>query len=213
MKKIICCILFTILTGSSSAQESQSIILQSPDTGRGIPVMTALAQRASEREFDTTPLDLRDLSDLVWAANGINRPDEGKRTAASAMNAQDIDVYVSMESAVYRYDAHRHLLEPVADGDHRHVIAGRQEQVARAPAIFVVVSDISRFGIGEDSLKLHWAALDAGLVAQNILIFCASEGFAALPRSSMDRERLSEILMLSDSEYLMLNIPVSYRRE
>lgn len=213
MKKIFTFILLTMLTAHLSAQNLQTIILHPPDTDRGVSVMTALSQRASVREFDTTGIHQRDLSDLVWAANGINRPDEGKRTAASALNAQDIDVYVVLKHAVYLYNAHQHHLEPVVEGDHRQVIAGRQESVAEAPLILLLVSDISRFGRGDESQKLEWAAIDAGIVAQNVMLFCASEGFATVPRSFMDRQKLREILMLKDSQHIMLNIPVSYKKE
>ncbi len=115
--------------------------------------MTALAQRASVREFDTPSIGHRDLSDLLWAANGINRSEEGKRTAASALNAQDIDAYVVLKSAVYHYDAHNHLLELVVEGDYRDVIAGRQEGIEKAPLILLLVSDISRFSRGEESQR------------------------------------------------------------
>ncbi len=213
MKNIFTFFLLTMLTVPLSAQNLQTIILHPPDTDRGVSVMTALSQRASVREFDTTAIGHRDLSDLVWAANGINRPDEGKRTAASALNAQDIDVYVVLKQAVYLYNAHQHHLEPVVEGDYRRVIAGRQESVAEAPLILLLVSDISRFGRGDEPQKLEWAAIDAGIVAQNVMLFCASEGFSTVPRSFMDREKLREILMLKDSQHIMLNIPVSYKKE
>ncbi len=90
MKKILCQICFTILGSTLFGQTAQIIILNPPDTARGLPVMKALSLRASANEFDTTSLNLQDLSDLLWAANGVNRPEEGKRTAPSALNAQDI---------------------------------------------------------------------------------------------------------------------------
>jgi nitroreductase len=213
MKKIFIFVLLTILMSPLWAQSFQPIVLDPPDKDRGLSVMAALAKRGSVRDFDTTSIRHRDISDLLWAANGINRPDEGKRTAASALNAQDIDVYVALKHAVYLYDAHHHHLEPVVEGDHRQVIAGRQESVAEAPLILLLVSDISRFGRGDESQKLEWAAIDAGIVAQNVMLFCASEGFATVPRSFMDRQKLREILMLKDSQHIMLNIPVSNKKE
>ena len=83
------------------AQSEETIVLNPPDTNRGLPVMKALSLRASEREFDTTSINLQDLSDLLWASNGVNRPEIGKRTAPSAQNAQDIDIYVFMKSGIY----------------------------------------------------------------------------------------------------------------
>ena len=87
--------------------------------------MKALADRHSEREFANKKLSLQDLSDLMWAAIGINRED-GKRTAASALNKQDVDVYVLMEEGAYLYDPKAHQLNPVAEGDHRPLIGGKQ---------------------------------------------------------------------------------------
>lgn len=193
---------------------AQNIItLNPPDLTRGLPVMKALSLRASEREFDTTSLSLQDLSDLLWAANGVNRPESGKRTAPSAINAQDIDIYVCMKSGVYLYNANNHLLNLVVPGDYRKLVAGSQEDVLKAPVICLLVSDISRFSRGDETKKLVWAAEDAGIVSQNISIFCASVGLATVPRATMDFPKLKEVLKLKDSQYLMLNNPVSYKKE
>jgi SagB-type dehydrogenase family enzyme len=172
--------------------------------------MQALSLRASATEFNPAELEISDLSDLLWAANGVNRPDEGKRTAPSAMNAQDIDLYVFMKTAVYLYDAKQHTLLKTTDGDYRNLVVGQQEFVAKAPVICVLVSDISRFRSGEESTKLTWAAMDAGIVSQNISLFCASVGMKTRPRASMDQEKLRELLKLKDTQHLMLNHPVSY---
>ena len=173
--------------------------------------MEAMSLRASATNYDSTDLDLQDLSDLIWAANGINRPETGKRTAPSAHNAQDIDIYVSMRSGVYLYDAKKHLLELVLDMDCRALIAESQKAVAAAPVICLLVSDLSRFEVGEDSEKLFWAAADAGIVSQNISIFCASVGLATRPRALMGQQELRQLLKLKDSQQMMLNHPVSYK--
>ena len=213
MRKIIVHIWLIVLASSLFAQGTKTIVLNPPDKSRGLPYMEAISLRASVTEFDTSGLNLQDLSDLLWAANGINRPEEGKRTAPSAMNAQDIDIYVLMKSAIFLYDAKQNLLEHVVYGDHRMLIAGRQVAVAEAPVICLLVSDISRFRAGEDSLKLVWAAIDAGTVSQNINIFCAATGLATRPRATMEQEKLREILKLKDTQHLMLNNPVSYKKK
>lgn len=213
MRKIIVHIWLIVLASSLFAQGTKTIVLNPPDKSRGLPYMEAISLRASVTEFDTSGLNLQDLSDLLWAANGINRPEEGKRTAPSAMNAQDIDIYVLMKSAIFLYDAKQNLLEHVVYGDHRMLIAGRQVAVAEAPVICLLVSDISRFRAGEDSLKLVWAAIDAGTVSQNINIFCAATGLATRPRATMEQEKLWEILKLKDTQHLMLNNPVSYKKK
>ncbi len=210
MKKLIIYLFITALAGSLSAQETKSIILNQPDTNRGLPVMKALYLRASATDYDTTALKLQDLSDLVWAANGINRNDLSKRTAPSAMNAQDIDVYVVMKAGTYLYDAKKHQLDLVAEGDFRILAADRQEIVAKAPVICLLVSDISRFRSGEEADRLVWAAEDAGIVSQNIAVFCAGVGLSTRPRGTMNRQKLAEALKLKPSQHLMLNHPVSY---
>ncbi len=195
-----------------AAQDTKTIKLNPPDLTRGLPVMTALSLRASASEFDTTSLNLQDMSDLLWAANGINRPESGKRTAPSARNFQDIDVYAVMKSGAYLYNPEKNSLDFITGGDHRALVAGRQENFATAPFFCVLVSDFSRFSSGDDSSKMILAAYDAGIVSQNISIFCASVGLDTRPRATMDQEKLREILKLKDSQHLMLNNPVAYKK-
>lgn len=187
------------------------IILGKPDVKRGVPVMTALAQRASVREFDSVEISLKDLSNLLWAANGVNRPEEGKRTVPSAQNAQDVDIFVFTKDAVLFYNAMKHQLELVTDGDHRDMLAGKQVESLKAPVFLLLVSDISRFRFGEEELKIQWGAIDAGMVAENILIFFASEGFQTRPRAWMDRNKIKALLKLRDTQIPVLNLPVSAR--
>lgn len=213
MRKVIICICFVSMAVSLFAQGEKNIVLNQPDLSRGLPVMKALSLRASATDYDTTGIKLQDLSDLVWAANGINRADIGKRTAPSAMNSQDIDIYVIMKSGAYLYDAKKQILMLVAEGDYRLLAAGRQVEVAKAPVNCVLVSDISRFKSGEESSKLIWAAEDAGIVSQNISVFCAAVGFSTRARATMDQQKLSEVLKLTPSQHLMLNHPVSYKKE
>jgi nitroreductase len=118
-----------------------------------------------------------------------------------------------MESGIYLYDAKKHVLDLMVDGDYRRLIAGRQKNVAKAPLICLLVSDISRFKFGEDSLKLVWAAEDAGIVSQNISLFCASIGLATRPRVTMDLIKLRELLKFKKTQYVMLNNPVSNKKD
>ena len=213
MKKIFLCFSFALLAGSLFAQGTKNIPLNQPDTSRGFPVMKALSLRASAADWDTTAIKLQDLSDLVWAANGINRVESGKRTAPSAINAQDIDLYVFMKSGAYLYNARQQLLELVTAGDHRELVADRQANMAKAPVICLMVSDLSRFRMGDEATKLTWAAEDAGIVSQNISLFCAGVGLVTRPRATMNQEKLKELLKLDASKRLMLNNPVSYKKE
>jgi SagB-type dehydrogenase family enzyme len=210
MKKLIFHFCFALLAGSIYAQGTAKIVLNQPDLKRGLPVMESLSKRASATEFTGAKLSIQDLSDLLWAANGINRKENGKRTAPSAMNSQDIDVYMFAEEGVYLYDAVNHVLNQVVTTDQRVLVAGNQAEFAKAAVILLLVSDISRFKSGEETMKIAWAAMDAGIVSQNIAIFCAGTGLKTRPRVSMNQQKLREILQLKDSQYLMLNNPVSY---
>lgn len=210
MKRMIIWIYFSILAGQVCAQGTMIIELNKPDLKSGLTVMEALSLRASAEEFKDEKLSIPDLSNLLWAANGVNRSTSGKRTAPSAMNAQDIDVYVFVQEGVFLYDASRHILNGVAEGDQRALVADNQAEMAKAAAILVLVSDLARFKTGTDSLKLSWAAFDAGIVSQNISIFCAGAGLKTRTRASMNQQKIREVLQLKDSQHLMLNNPVSY---
>ena len=113
----------------TQAQESDSIKLPDPTKKGGLSIMETFSNRASGRSWADRELSSQDLSDLLWAANGINRPESGKRTAPSALNAQDIDIYVCMKSGIYLYDAKKHLLELIALDDYRSTVADRQAVV------------------------------------------------------------------------------------
>ena len=210
MKRLLGSIVIFTILNSLNAQDLKSVVLNPPDMKRGLSVMQAFEKRSSASAFSSEKLKIQDLSDLLWAANGINRPDVKKRTAPSAMNAQDIDVYVFLEEGVYLYNASSQTLEPVVSGDQRLLAAGRQTEFAKAAVILVMVSDISRFPGSEESMKLSMAAMDAGLVSQNISIFCAGVGLITRPRATMDQAKLREILKLKDSQHPLLNNPVSY---
>lgn len=211
--KVIALFVCCLFDASMLIAQQITVQLEPPDLNRGKSLMEAFSKRASAREYDTAALSLRDLSDLLWAANGINRPEEGKRTAPSAMNAQDVDVYVFMKQGVYLYQHRDHTLIGIVEGDHRKLIAGRQEVVAEAPVSLLLVSDVSRFRTGTDEVKRTWAALDVGIVSQNISLFCASAGLATRPRASMDHDGLRQLLKLNDAQLILLNHPVSYMKK
>lgn len=210
MRKTVLLALASLLFMNLAAQELSVIKLNAPNKERGLSIMQALDKRASAKEFNSKELSLQDLSDLVWAANGINRPSEGKRTAPSAVNAQDVDVYVCLPKGFYLYDAKEHQLKPIAAGDHRKAVAGKQPNFATAPLFLVLVSDISRFKMQDEAGNLSLAAMDAGIVSQNIALFCSGTGLQTRPRAYMDKDQLKTILKLTDKQHLMLNMPVGY---
>ena len=207
MREYIALFLIISFCNSLSGQELKTIELLKPDKTRGLPVMEALSVKASVREWSSQKLSLQDLSDLVWAANGINR-DDGRRTASSAMNAQDIDIYAFMEEGIFLYDAKQHALNPVASGDFRD-LPGKTD----APVNLILISDISRFSAGSDSLKTGWANIDCGIVSQNISLFCAGTGMKTRPRASFpEAAKIRDVLKLKDTQHILLNHPVGYSK-
>jgi nitroreductase len=192
---------------------ADSIIkLLEPDKTLDVSLMQALSDRASQREFADKQLSLEDLSSLLWAANGVNRED-GKRTAPSAVNAQDIDIYVCMASGAYLYDAKQSQLSRITTEDLRPAVCGKQPM--EAPVFLVMIADISRYPEGlasQRQLVESFAAMDAGYVSGNIGLYCAAAKLATVPRASMDKEALTKALNLKDTQILILNNPVGYMK-
>lgn len=198
-----------LLSLVSNGQNDSITKLPEPSRVKGKNIMEAFANRASVREFDTQELDLQEIADLLWAANGINRPAEGKRTAPTAMNTQDIDVYLVNSKGAFLYDAKAHALVLINSGDYRSAVAGSQQNFAKAPIFLVIVSDVARFQRGDEGQKMTWAAMDAAIVSQNINLFCAGVGLKTRPRVWMETEKLKEILKLKETQRPMMNNPVS----
>ncbi len=185
----VACLCLSCINAQNAAPRIQ---LEKPDMTRGTSLMKALEDRQSTRECSDKDLSAVDLAGVIWAANGINRPESGKRTAPSAMNKQDIKVYVCLKQGSYLYDHKAHALELISEGDAR--------QRTEAPVMLVLVSDT----------KETWGALDAGIVSQNISLYCAAFQLATVPRGSMDQDALRTALKLADTQQLHLNHPVGY---
>lgn len=204
-------LLLVCLVLSAAVFAANKVIkLPQPNLKRTGTVMKALSERHSTREFASKALSMADLSDLLWAANGINRKDSGKRTAPSAMNKQDVDVYVVLPEGSYLYDAKTHQLNLIAEGDYRGAVAGGQAFVKSAPVSFVLISDLSRLGDAKNARTQLMGAMDAGIVSQNISIFCSAANLATVPRASMDNDQLKKVLKLKDTQIPMMNHPVGY---
>lgn len=210
MKKLPSLLIFAFISGSMTGQELQDIKLNSPDLTRGTTIMKAFEKRASSTAFSEKDLTLQDLSDLLWAADGINRPENGKRTAPSATNAQDVDIYLFTKTGAYLYDAKTNTLVARVSGDNRALVYDTQANFAKAPLFLVMVSDISRFRGDDTNRKLSWAAMDVGIVSQNISLFCSGAGLATRPRAFMNTAEIKKLLNLTEDQYPLLNNPVGY---
>lgn len=197
---------------AAGAQEMQRIVLPIPDMEGGLPLMKALAMRSTSRSFAPEELPTQVLSDLLWAASGINRPESGKRTAPTARNRQEIDIYVATAQGLYLYDPKEHALLPVLAEDIR-AATGRQDFVADAPVNLVYVADYSRMGDGPEEMKRFYAATDTGFIGQNVYLYCASAGLATVVRGAVDREALEKAMELRPEQHAVLAQTVGYPKE
>ncbi len=208
MRKVHLTLMCLLVAATCAAQKV--IQLPKPNMNRAGTVMKALADRCSTREYQDKALTNADLSDLLWAANGINRPESGKRTAPSAMNKQDVDIYVVLPKGSYLYDAKAHALNLLHEGDYRNAVAGGQDFVNKAPVSLVLVSDLARMGDPKNERTKLMCAADAGIVSQNISIFCAMAKLGTVARATMDAAKLKTALNLTDNQLPILNHPVGY---
>jgi SagB-type dehydrogenase family enzyme len=191
------------------------IKLLSPKTSGGEPLMDSLRNRKSSRSFTADRLPLQLLSNLLWAAFGINRPEKGYRTAPSALNRQEIDVYVAMQEGVYLFDAKSNMLNPVAKGDFREktteLIQPSRKSITGAPVQLIYVANSSRTGIiGSDADKLIYASISAGCIVQNVYLFCASFKLGTVVRALFDEDELSKIIGLKKNDRIIITQTVGY---
>jgi SagB-type dehydrogenase family enzyme len=198
-----------LFTASLLAQEPAPISLPKPETNGGKPLMQALGLRQSEHTaYSAEKLPPQVLSNLLWAAYGVNRAD-GMRTAPSAGNAQTIDIYVAMAEGVYRYDPKEHRLDPVAAGDVRPIASKRPVD---APVDILYVGDTAKVK-GQEEAKVQYTWAETGFVAQNVYLFCASQGLATVVRAGIDRANLAPLLKLRPEQRITLEQPVGYPKK
>ncbi|MGC8658650.1 MAG: SagB/ThcOx family dehydrogenase [Desulfomonilaceae bacterium] len=194
------------------ASELQTIQLPKPSITHGKPLMQALSERKTSREFASKDLDPQTLSNLLWAAFGINRPDSGRRTAPSALNHQEIDIYVALKTGIYRYDPKSSSLIPDVPGDLR-AMTGLQGYVKDAPLDLIYVADFGKMGDAQEAEMRFLSAADTGFIGENVYLYCASEGLATVVRANMDRKKLSQAMKLSPDQKITLAQCVGYPKE
>ncbi len=195
---------------SNAADLPPALALPKPRLDSPATLVSALKARRSAREFAAASLPLPVLSDLLWAADGVNR-DDGRRTAPSAKNWQEIDVYVVLPTGAYLYDAKAHALRGVAAGDHR-AATGVQEFVGGAPLNLVFVADLSRMPGASPGDRDLYAATDAAFVSQNVYLWCAATGLSTVVRGSVDRPALTKALGLRPDQRIILAQTVGFPR-
>ena len=195
----------------SAAQVLKPVQLPPPQKEGGRPLMQVLKDRKSAREFGPGTLSPQTLSNLLWAAFGINRAD-GHRTAPSAMNWQEVSIYVATAEGVYIYDAKANALSPTLAGDFR-AATGTQSFVRDAAVNLVYVSDLSKTGGAASSEAEIYTAADVGFIAQNVYLYCASEGLATVVRASIDKAALAKTLNLQPNQKIILAQSVGYPKK
>jgi len=205
-------LLIMILGAVVGAQDFKPVELPKPDTVGGKPLMQVLKDRHSTREYSADTLSLSTLSNLLWAACGVNRPESGKRTAPSAMNMQEIDVYVATAHGLFLYDPAKHMLQPVLNEDIREK-TGTQPFVKEAPVNLVYVANLAKMTRGTDTEKDWYAGVDAAFMCENVYLFCASAGLATVVRGSVDREALPAVMKLRPDQKVVLAQTVGYPKK
>lgn len=195
--------------GLDLAQRAVDIALPPPAPGGGLPLMEALRARRSTREFAARELPLQLLSDLLWAAFGVNRPATGGRTAPSAHDWEEIDVYAALANGTYVYRAERHLLERISSRDLRSY-TGVQPFVPHAPLNLVYVADLSRMEDASPEDREWYAGPDAGFIAENVYLFCAGAGLATVVRGMVDRPALARAMGLRRDQQIVLAQTVGF---
>lgn len=196
------------ISGRVSGEEMKAVQLLKPQTNIGKPLMQALKERKTAREFGAKELPLQTLSNLLWAAFGVNRPD-GKRTAPSAVNWQEIDIYVASAKGLYLYNATNNRLDLVAPDDIRP-LSGMQPFVKTAPVVLTYVANYAKMGTAAFDQKDFYSAVDTGYISQNVYLFCASEGLATVVLNTIDRPHLAKALNLKSDQKIILSQPVGY---
>jgi nitroreductase len=206
------CVAFIAVASVAVAQDLSPIKLPDPKTDGGKPLMQVLKQRQSVREYSDQKLAPQTLSSLLWAAWGINRPD-GHRTAPSASNKQEIDVYVVLPEGAYVYDAKTNVLNPVATGDLR-AATGTQPFPATAALNLVYVADMAKAGRpATDPQQALNTGANTGFIAENAYLYCASEGLVSVVRASVNKPELAKLLKLRADQVIVLAQSIGYPKK
>ena len=191
---------------------AQDVIkLPPPKTEGGMPLMEALKARKSGREFSSATLPLPVLSNLLWAAWGINRPD-GHHTAPSARNMQEIDVDVATSDGLFLYDPKQHQLQKILSEDIR-AATGMNDYVKDAAVNLVYVADLTRGNLKEPNAIEFYTGADTAFLAQNVYLFCASEKLQVVVRGSIDRPVLAKKMKLRPDQKITLAQSVGYPKK
>ncbi|MDR1792848.1 MAG: SagB/ThcOx family dehydrogenase [Bacteroidales bacterium] len=190
--------------------EGRDIMLEPAERGGGRPLMEALLERRSVRHFNDRELEPRLLSGLLWAANGVNREDVGKRTAPSARDVREIDIYVVIPQGIYRYLPEKHHLQFIKEGDHRaECVAEPTSFAVKAPMILILVANGEKIKKFSPETQERYAGLDCGYVSQNIYLYAASEHLATVAMGQFNKANITKLLNLKTDKIMLIH-PIGY---
>lgn len=209
MKIKLVLILLLALPALVYPQEPKPVKLPQPEMQGGMPLMQALKERKSAREFSPRELSPKIISEMLWAASGINRPESAHRTSPTVMNMQEIDIYLAKADGLYLYDAAGNQLIPVISEDIR-ALTGSQPFVKDAPVNLIYVANLSKMSKLSSQDADFYAAVDTGFISQNVYLFCASSGLVTVVRGLMDKPALAKAMKLSAEQKVILAQSVGY---
>lgn len=194
--------------------EREAFQLPAPERTGGKPLMQALSERMSDRSFSDTELTDQELSNLLWAANGVNREKRGGRTVPSAFDLKEIDILVAKRDGVFLYNAHKNSLEKFLADDIRQY-TGKQSFTQEAPINLIYVAHYGRMKhpFLADEQKDFYAAVDTGFISQNVYLYCASQGLSTVVLGWVDKEELHARLGLDKNQKVILTQPVGYPKK
>ena len=201
-------VLAVVAVAAGAAPLPPPVELPKPKLDNATTLVQALKARKTAREFSPAALPAQTLSDLLWAAFGVNRED-GRRTAPSAHNWQEVDVYVVLPQGAYQFDGKAHALRGVVGGDLRE-LTGKQPFVKDAPATLVYVADLARMKDASPEDRELYSATDAGFISQNVYLYSAAAGLATGVRGMIDRPALAQALGLRAEQRIILAQTVGY---
>lgn len=199
----------TVSVQNSNENRGDVIELTRPKFKDDVSFMQVLKSRETIRSFSTEELPIEELSNLLWAANGVNRPETGKRTAPSARNSQEIDIYVLMKEGVYLYEPVKNILVKVSGEDIRDKVS-EQKFFKQAPVVLLFVADYGKMEGFSDEAKEFYSATDVGYVSQNVYLYCSGANLATVVCGAIDRDFAKGMLKIKDGKVLLAQ-PVGYK--
>lgn len=203
-------VLLLLTSWSTTVMAQDPIVFSEPrlDTERSL--MNALKSRKSTRNFSRRELSDLVLGEMLWAAFGVNRTESQMRTAPSAHNRQEIDIYIALQKGLFLYNPFKHMLEPVTNKDIR-ALTGKQQFPGHAPVNLIYVVNFDRMPGVPRQAAIEAAAVSTGAIAQNVYLYSASEGLGTVVRGWIERDELGKAMALNDNQYIVLAQTVGYQ--